>query len=74
MSHRAQPKKRLSPSAAVPHWFLDAKRAGADEAVLLQLTRDFCRSAMETPGEPDEGWVRVMLEMYENAYRLALTS
>lgn len=54
-----------------PRWFAKAKQAGADEAALRQLVRQFCEEALANRGTPetlDESWIDLMLDMYQAAW------
>jgi hypothetical protein len=72
-------QKKLRPAifeeALVPSWFSEALSAGASREELRRHVYDFCKSCLcHSPqlspapaSEPDDGWVEVMLELFEEA-------
>lgn len=62
----------------VPEWFIAGKNMGMSEAELYEKTRDFCKKTLEWENryaahsdktEPDENWVKMAFELYQQFWR-----
>jgi len=77
-------RKRSKPKTShplLPQWFTAAKLENLSESEIYEKIKEECRSVLQWQcsqngteyrgEEPDDGWIRSILFMYETQYNLA---